>query len=96
VITPEEASKLQDKLDSLSDEQIEKVFAKMKTSLSEKMKENIEKKLENKTGNTSFPKSKVVDKSVREKYNKELTIVEDELGNSLFYIIQRNILNYNL
>jgi len=79
VITPEEASKLQDKLDSLSDEQIEKVFAKMKTSLSEKMKENIEKKLENKTGNTSFPKSKVVDKSVREKYNKELTIVEDEL-----------------
>jgi len=96
VITPEEASKLQDKLDSLSDEQIEKVFAKMKTSLSEKMKENIEKKLEYKTGNISFPKSKVVDKSIREKYNKELTIVEDELGNSLFYIIQRNILNYNL
>ncbi len=80
VITPEEASKLQDKLDSLTDEQIEKVFAKMKTSLSEKMKENIEKKLENKTGNTSFPKSKVIDKSIREKYNKELTIVEDELG----------------
>ena len=56
----------------------------------------MKKKLENKTGNPSFPKSKVVDKSIREKYNKELTIVEDELGKSLFYIIQRNILNYNL
>ena len=86
VITREEALKLQDKLDSLTDEQIEKVFAKMKTSLSEKMKENIEKKLENKTGNTSFPKSKVVDKSIREKYNKELTIVEDEMRKSFISI----------
>mmetsp|Transcript_1796 Transcript_1796/g.2472 ORF Transcript_1796/g.2472 Transcript_1796/m.2472 type:complete len:525 (-) Transcript_1796:984-2558(-) len=74
-ISPEEAEELQSRLDNLTDEQVEKVFAKLRLSLGEKMRSEIRNNMETK----SMPRAPPLNPEVREKYNKELSEMEDEL-----------------
>lgn len=82
LLSREEADDLQRRLDNLTDEQIEQVFAKMRAALADKMKEDLSQAIEAKkaiAGKNSMPRAAVNDPSVRSKYASELNAIEDEL-----------------
>ena len=74
-ISTEEAEELQSRLDNLTDEQVEKVFAKLRQSLGEKFRGEIRNNMETK----SMPRAPPLNPEVREKYDQELSAMEDEL-----------------
>ena len=75
MITPEDAMELQNRLDNLSDEQMEEVFAKMKGALGNRLKEKL---------SSSMEKSRpAADPAVRKKYGSELSSIEGEIDKIL-------------
>lgn len=86
VLTVEEAAELQSRLDNLTDEQVERVFEKMRQSLGDKMRNELRTAIETKRaeGDTqgkgsSMPRTKPLDPAVRAKYDAEFSEVEEEL-----------------
>ena len=85
LLTEEETEDLQRRIDNMTDEQVEKVFAKMRGALgeaaSEEMADALEeaRKLTTSKGKREMPRAKPVDDEVRKKYNRELDAIEDEL-----------------
>jgi len=99
-ISEEEAEDLKRRIDNLSDEQMEKVFAKMRKSLSEKTAEsmfNLQKAAASSSPSTSkMPRSQPLDPKIRQKYNSELTAVEnalEELYNDPLKVWQEMVTN---
>lgn len=81
-LSVEEGLELQRKLDSMTDEQVEAVFEKMRKSFGEKLQSELQTKIEqNKTvkGKKDLPKARPLDPTVREKYDDELSQIEAEL-----------------
>jgi hypothetical protein len=83
-LSSEEAEDLQKRLDNLTDEQVEKVFAKMRAALTSRAKEEVQAAMEERRSEGGgskpvLPKAEVSDPEVRKKYNKELSIIEEEL-----------------
>ena len=85
LLTEEETEDLQRRIDNMTDEQVEKVFAKMRGALGEKasaeMADSLEeaRKLTTSKGKREMPRAKPVDDEVRKKYDRELNAIEDEL-----------------
>jgi len=82
MLSKDEAEDLQRRLDNMTDEQVEQVFAKLRTALSDKMKSDLEVAIEkNKAdkGLKTMPRAAVNDPAVRSKYSSELNSIELEL-----------------
>jgi len=82
LLSKEEAADLQKRIDDLSDEQLEAVFAKMRVALGEKAKQQLGSAIEEKKstmGAKKMPRAEVADEAIRKKYNQELSAIEDEL-----------------
>lgn len=85
LLTEAETEDLQRRIDNMTDEQVEKVFAKMRGALgeaaSEEMADALEeaRKLTTSKGKREMPRAQPVDDEVRKKYNRELNAIEDEL-----------------
>ena len=82
MLSKDEAEDLQRRLDNMTDEQVEQVFAKLRTALSDKMKSDLEVAIEkNKAdkGLKTMPRAAVNDPAVRSKYSSELNSIENEL-----------------
>jgi hypothetical protein len=90
VLTKEEAFSLQNRIDALSDEQLQKVFEKMRKSLGDKLAGELGSALKQSTSipkppvpaqadKRSMPRAETIDPSVRSRYKTELTAIEDEL-----------------
>lgn len=85
-LSAEEADDLQNRLDQLTDEQVEKVFAKLRESLGQGLQDEFsvamqEKKLAEqalraKAPQRVMPRSQSLDPKIRAKYNRELTAIE--------------------
>ena len=84
-LTPEEATSLQSKIDGMTDEQVEKVFAKMRKALGDRVEEELGSRLAQKMKESSRPGGQRrrlggdVNPEMREKYGKELDLIEGEL-----------------
>ena len=82
-LSSEEATSLQSKIDDMTDEQVDKVFAKMRKSLGERMGEGLGHKLAARMRETAASRrmsmDKTTDPALRKKYDKELSMIEDEL-----------------
>lgn len=90
LMTPEEAFSLQNRIDALSDEQLQKVFDKMRTSLGDKLANELSSALKepstvpkpplsDQVEKKTMARAEVIDPSVRSKYKSELDAIEDEL-----------------
>eukprot|EP01036_Dinobryon_divergens_P030609 gene30608-39879_t len=77
-LSPEEAADLQSRLDQLSDEQVEKVFKKMRESLGDKLREELKASMDGKRAK-GMPKAPPVNPAVREQFADEFQQVEAEL-----------------
>merc|ERR1711959_455386 len=94
-LSQEDAADLQRRLDNLSDDQIEKVFSKMRDSIGSKLGDGIgdsnedamdeaikAAKLAKASSNATpkkMPRSEALDPEVRKKYDTELNAIEEEL-----------------
>ena len=93
LLSEEEALELQSRLDRLTDEEVEKVFAKLRSNLSSKlgplMIENLTQQQQQqqqqsmmnqkKKESVKLPKAPPVDPEIRQKYKEELQAIEAEL-----------------
>eukprot|EP01038_Epipyxis_sp_PR26KG_P013357 gene13357-17916_t len=82
ILSKEEADSIQRRLDNLTDEQIEKVFAKLRVSINDKLQSEFKNKVDERKaalGKEELPKSRTVDPTVRTKYDEELKAIEAEL-----------------
>jgi hypothetical protein len=90
LMTPEEAFSLQNRIDALSDDQLQKVFEKMRKSLSDKLANELGSALKEPSTVPKPPlsdqvekkvmsRAETIDPSVRSKYKSELEAIEDEL-----------------
>lgn len=79
----DEAEDLQRRLDNLSDEELERVFAKMRVAVGEKVFADLKGKED-----VRMPRAQPKDDGIRQKYGRELQAIEDELEN-----IYKNPLN---
>ena len=84
LLSQEEAAELQGRLDNLSDEQIEEVFARLRSALGDKMKDDLGKAIQDSRSSGSkgikaMPRAQSVDPAMRTKYATELNAIEDEL-----------------
>ena len=82
-LTPEEAESLQRKIDDMTDEQVEKVFSKMRAAIGDRVEKELGSKLAEKMKETATSRRMAMEETVspeiRKKYEKELTMIEDEL-----------------
>lgn len=82
-LSMEEAADLQQRLDSMSDEQVEKVFEKMRKALASRAKDDVAAAMEQRRGaegaRAPMPRPQVTDPAVRKKYEAELGAIEAEL-----------------
>ena len=80
VISKEEADDMLNRLDNLTDEEVERVFTKMRQSIASAAKERLEASIEERRSNLK-PPSRVApqDPEVRKRYDKELSAIENEL-----------------
>ena len=78
----EEAEDLQRRLDRMTDEQVERVFEKMRASLASAASAEIEREIEEKKRRGErkpLPRATPTDPEMRSKYKRELTAIEEEL-----------------
>jgi hypothetical protein len=83
-LSPDEAEDLLRRLDRMTDEQVEKVFEKMRASLASSTKKEIEAAMEEKRKDGArkpMPKATPTDSEIRKKYDNELSAIENELEN---------------
>jgi hypothetical protein len=82
-LSPEEAVSLQSKIDDMTDEQVEKVFTKMRRSLGKRVEEELGEKLAARMRETAASRrvsmNKIIDPVMYKKYGKELSMIENEL-----------------
>ena len=88
-LTTKEAEKLQDSLDDMTDDEVADVLSKLRAAVSDRIKEEVSDAMVAKgvaRGNTDLagdekkmPRAPTGDRAVREKYEKELNAIEDEL-----------------
>lgn len=76
-LSDDEAEELQQKVDSLSDEELERVFAKMRTAIGVKAFEDLKRPAQQ----PEMPRAPPKDAAIRSKYKTELDAIEDELAN---------------
>ncbi len=85
LLSREEAEDLQRRVDNLTDEQLERVFSKMRNALGQKASEDMVDALEEARrqttakGKRNMPRATPVDSDIRSKYDRELNAIEDEL-----------------
>ena len=89
VLSPEEAMSLTNKIDNMSEEQIQLVFKKLRESMKDKLKNETKESSQNEmvvlnenlkpTENLVMPRAPIIDPKVRAKYNNDLKSIEDEL-----------------
>eukprot|EP00607_Mallomonas_marina_P002112 CAMPEP_0182432854 /NCGR_PEP_ID=MMETSP1167-20130531/59344_1 /TAXON_ID=2988 /ORGANISM="Mallomonas Sp, Strain CCMP3275" /LENGTH=585 /DNA_ID=CAMNT_0024620863 /DNA_START=48 /DNA_END=1802 /DNA_ORIENTATION=+ len=75
-LSQEEAEELQQRVDKLTDEELERVFAKMRSAAGGKVFNELKKKKELK-----LPRATPKDNEIRQKYASELDAIETELEN---------------
>lgn len=79
-ISKEEADDMLSRLDNLTDEEVERVFAKMRQSIASAAKVRLAASIEERRSNITPPaRAAPQDKEVRKKYDKELSAIENEL-----------------
>lgn len=88
VLSKDEADDLQRRLDDLTDEELERVFAKLRATIGSEVGADLSEATaeyrKSKGGGGQFikmPRAPVVDNDVREKYKSELDAIESELEN---------------
>lgn len=78
-----EAEDLQRRIDAMTDEQLEKVFAKMRSTMGDKLEEELGKKLKEKMNESytsrKLSESETANPELRKKYSEELELIEEEL-----------------
>ena len=80
VISKEEADDMLNRLDNLTDEEVERVFAKMRQSIASAAKERLGASIEERRSSMKPPpRAAPQDPEVRRRYEKELSAIESEL-----------------
>ena len=80
VISKEDADDMLNRLDNLTDEEVERVFAKMRQSIASAAKERLGASIEERRSSMKPPpRAAPQDPEVRRRYEKELSAIESEL-----------------